>query len=352
MTNTEILNKILCQLEVNHLNLYHDVTKQSVVEFINGVRDWDTLNNVEFDCKMKQLFALFKDAHTGYFVSGKYKINHKIVFVQNDFYVFYDNKYIKILKIGKINTDEYYERVKKLINYETQEWLNCQINMAVNNAYYYQMLGLIENGKLQLEFKNGEILYLDIVDKDLLYKDSDVEPIYSFKVLDNGILYVKYSVCVEDKDYPFAQFVLQIKKLIEEKNLKKYILDVRNNKGGDSKILNPLQDLIVDKKLKGYVLMNNGTFSSGGIAVYRMKKHANAIIIGENSGGKICSYGQTMYLNVENKRFSCSTKLFDFSDFFGYNGSIRPDVYVAYTIDDLFTGRDSQFEKAVELLVN
>jgi C-terminal processing protease CtpA/Prc len=98
--------------------------------------------------------------------------------------------------------------------------------------------------------------------------------------------------------------------------------------------------------------MNNGTFSSGGIAVYRMKKYANAIIIGENSGGKICSYGQTMYLNVENKRFSCSTKLFDFSDFFGYNGSIRPDVYVAYTIDDLFTGRDSQFEKAVELLVN
>ena len=68
MTNTEIVKQILRKLEENHINLYHDVSKEKIVEYISKIKNLDSLNTVEFNYEMKKLFALFKDAHTSYYV--------------------------------------------------------------------------------------------------------------------------------------------------------------------------------------------------------------------------------------------------------------------------------------------
>ena len=52
----------------------------------------------------------------------------------------------------------------------------------------------------------------------------------------------------------------------EELNVK-YILDLRGNKGGNSEILNPFQDLVREKKLEGVLLIDSKVFSSGRFAV-------------------------------------------------------------------------------------
>ena len=349
MTNKEKAIKIFKLLEENHINLYHDVTKEMIDNCIKSV-DWDSLNAVEFDCQMKKIFALFKDAHTSYFVSGNNIISSKIYFIQDEFYVKHNDKYKRIVKIGKFVKNEFYNNLAQLVNYETKEWLNHQIGMMVNLAYYHQMLENLEDNKLRLELESGETFYLDIVEKDKIYNDKKSEPFYTYSVLNGDILYVKYSACFDDKDNPFKDFVKQIKECIEKDDLKKYIIDVRDNKGGDSKIVKPLQETIVHNKMKGCVLMNNGTFSSGKLAVYHLKKHARSVLVGEATGGAIKSYGDVKFLNVENKRFSCSTKLFDLTKEFGYSGAILPDEYVPYTIDDLAFEKDSQLEETIKIL--
>ena len=53
---------------------------------------------------------------------------------------------------------------------------------------------------------------------------------------------------------------------------------------------------------------------------------------------------------VENKRFSVSIRFWHFSDIFGYEGSIQPDIYLPKTIEDISANKDTQLKLAVVVL--
>ena len=74
------------------------------------------------------------------------------------------------------------------------------------------------------------------------------------------------------------------------------------------------------------------------------------MLIGEPTGGAAKSYGYNTNLQVEDKRFSAAIRLWDFSDIFGYEGAIQPDIYVPLTINDVKQGKDRCLEKAIEVL--
>ena len=60
--------------------------------FISNIKNLYDLNEIGFDYQLKKLFALFKDSHTSYFVSGQSLIKDRILFVQNDFYYQFQNQ--------------------------------------------------------------------------------------------------------------------------------------------------------------------------------------------------------------------------------------------------------------------
>ena len=96
------------------------------------------------------------------------------------------------------------------------------------------------------------------------------------------------------------------------------------------------------------MLIDNGVFSSGRFAVARFKRDFNTTIIGEETGGAAKSYGYNQNDKVEDLSFSYSIRLWDFSDIFGYTGSIKPDIEVVNTIEDIEANRDKQLEIAIE----
>ena len=100
------------------------------------------------------------------------------------------------------------------------------------------------------------------------------------------------------------------------------------------------------------MLINEGVFSSGRFAVAEFKEAFNAPLIGEGTGGAAKSYGYNKNLTVENKRFSVSIRLWDFSDVFGYTGSIKPDIFVPTTIADFKNKTDTQLKTAINYLNN
>ena len=67
-------------MEENHINLYHDISKQDVEKYVTSLKDFNNLNSVGFDREMLKFFALFKDAHTNYFVPYE-NMNRKIVYI-------------------------------------------------------------------------------------------------------------------------------------------------------------------------------------------------------------------------------------------------------------------------------
>ena len=140
-------------------------------------------------------------------------------------------------------------------------------------------------------------------------------------------------------------------KTIEEKQITEYIIDVRGTMGGSSEILNPFQDLVRNKQLKGIMLIDEKVFSSGRFAIARFKKEFDIMTIGTSTGGAAASYGYNNNAKVEDKSFSYSIRYWDFSEIFNTTGSIYPDLYVENTIDDLNNNYDRQLEVGIETLL-
>ncbi len=356
MKNSEVVRLILRELENNHLNLYHSISKEKVEECISSIRNIDELSCIQFDYEMLKLFACFKDAHTLYFVSYKY-LDKQIIFIEDKLYLKNKQHYKEIVAVSNMPAKDFIQSLSQMQCFETNAHLKNCIRSAINNGYYYEMLGLAKNNSIIFEVIDDKTIKkysVNIISKEEAIENGTIQnnqKFYEYKILGN-ILYFKYRVCREHKDYPFKDFVKEMKNAVKKYKLKEYILDLRDNNGGNSEILNPFQEFVKQNNLKGVLLINNGVFSSARIAVARFKKYFNVLLVGEETGGAIKSYGYNKNLQVENKRFCASTRLWDFSDIFGYQGSIQPDVIIEETIDDIKNNIDRQLDTAINLLNN
>lgn len=355
MKNLEIINKILEEMERHHINLYHNISKEEVLKYVNNIKNINSLNEMQFDYELLKFVALFKDAHTIYFAPYLY-IDKEIFFFEGKTYLKENGKYEEIVSFYDYSVNQFLEKILPTIKYETDEFSNVLINDALNNGYYYQMFGLLKNNKIVCCIKNNntvEEIQINIIDRKKAYELGllNNEPYYSFKIIDN-ILYVKYRKCSEYENYSFVEFNNELKRLIDEKNITKYILDLRGNRGGNSEIIKPFENLVEEQKLKGVLLIDNYVFSSGRFAVKDFKKKFNTILIGENTGGSSKSYGWCRRFKVEDREFSVSTHLWDFSEIFGYAGTIKPDILVKKTLKDIEKNFDPQLDKAIEVVNN
>lgn len=349
MKNKDILDNIIGKLEKEHLNLYHDISKDEVQKHLNSIKNIDMLSNKQFDLEMLKLFAMFKDGHTVYNIPLFY-FDKQMIFLQNKFYVYHNDEWKEISAFGKIDSSKFRELLSQIISYETPSWFEHCILKYVNNGYVYEILGLLSNQSLQLTTINNEQILLS-KSKDSPFKRARQKcENYSYKILESGVLYLRYKRCIENPNYKFISFVEDLKNEIKEKHITKYILDVRNNVGGNSRIIKPLVELVKSENLYGVMLIDSGVFSSGRFAVADFKKEFNITLIGEQTGGASKSYGNVKDLEVNGKSFSVSTRLWDFSKIFGYEGAIQPDIFVPLTFEDFKNNEDKKLSCAIKFL--
>jgi len=346
MKNSKLIKKIIKKLEKNHINLYHDVSKEEVANHIAKINNINELNEIQFDYEMLKLFALFKDAHTTYFLSKNVNYNYKFLYLDKILYLNINDKYLVVKKINSVNFEEIIVELEKLINYETKEWLNVKLNKALNNGYFYKIIGIDVGDGVIVELDDGDKIKLECIDK----KAKNDKRNYGYSIIDNNILHIEYRKCINHEDYPFSQMVEEIREVSDCKKVKKYILDLRGNTGGSSKIIEPLENFIEETGLQGIVLINNEVFSSGRFAAADFKEKFQTLLVGESTGGAARSYGYNKILKVKDKNFCCSIRLWDFSHIFGYTGSIKPDIEVKTTIKDIENKYDRVLDEALKIL--
>ena len=95
---------------------------------------------------------------------------------------------------------------------------------------------------------------------------------------------------------------------INYNNIAKVTIDLRNNLGGDSTLIQPLINFIngndkINRKENLKVIIGRETFSSALLNAYEFKFDTNAEIIGEPSGGKPNCYGEILKFTLPNSRF-------------------------------------------------
>lgn len=375
------LNQLREELPKKHLNLYFEKSEEDFFWEIDRLKeelaDGD-MDHFVLISNIARIIASFKDAHTTLYIPGKW-------FLPFEFYWFMDGLYIiggisryssligcKVTHINDIEIKEVNNRLKTVIAYENESFLKSQLPKYIRVAEVLFGLGLIDNlktlsigveygdgiaSKIQIEtyieevFSTGYINIDSLLDnKAPLYRSRLGENYWSRHLADDDTLYINYNCCKNMKVIGANNFFSGVLEEVERLNVSQVVVDLRNNFGGNSKLLEPfiqgLRDWIRnDDSHRLFVIIGRDTFSSALLNAYSLKNDASAILLGEASGGKPNCYGEVQYLELLNSRLRIrySTKYYDIIEDESQE-SLFPDMKFDVRFNDYIRSRDPVME--------
>ncbi len=133
------------------------------------------------------------------------------------------------------------------------------------------------------------------------------------------------------------------------------VLDLRNNIGGDNtayaSLLHQLVRWAEDPDHHLVVLIGRGVFSAGMNLATELKQRTRATFVGEETAGSVNHYGDGAPFQLPRTQLRCqvSTRYWRFSPGARHALPLSPDVRVALTSGDYFSGRDPILERALML---
>ena len=173
---------------------------------------------------------------------------------------------------------------------------------------------------------------------------------YWFETLPGtNTLYFQYDRCAEMTDLPFADFTADLFETVARENLTRLVVDLRSNGGGNSSVLRPfLAALAAQPELEVFVLIGRRTFSSALMNAIELDQQANAVLVGEPTGGRPNHFGEVRTLTLPNSQLqvSYSTKFFRMLSE-ADPPSLIPELAVPVTIDNQLTGYDAALAAAL-----
>ena len=158
------------------------------------------------------------------------------------------------------------------------------------------------------------------------------------------MLYFAYNACAEDaRAGSFGKLVAGTLAFADQHPVDRFVIDLRRNEGGDSRLLEPLLvGLAARPQLAGrvFAIIGMHTFSSAVINAMDLERRVHARLVGGPTSGKPSAYGEVKLFELPRSqlRVQYSTKLFSNADFPG--DALAPDIPVAVTAADWFAGRD------------
>ncbi len=379
------------ELEAKHKSLYHTTSKEELDKKFSDLKsNLKNMENYEIKYTLAKIVATIGDAHTNLNLwsevnNPSYPIG--VSWFGEDLMVTYiDQEYKELIgatlvAINDIPIDKVISSINELIAHENPQWLKIKNTAFMRNPSILRFCKIIDKEEAKFKFigNDGKDITVNISpeveNKDtFVYAQNSIQatPIrllndeenknnnfYWYKYIpEDKTLYFQYNVCGDKRtmggnNESLPDFKVFSKELIDEINkvdFDKFIIDLRNNGGGNSSLMSKLADKLkhIDKlKDKTSVLISKETFSSGVMACISLKETINPTFFGEETGGQVNGYGDILDIQLPNSKlmFSYSTKYFHLSD--EYKGGFTPNVKVEEHFDKYIKGIDEVYEAAV-----
>jgi hypothetical protein len=280
----------------------------------------------------------------------------------------------RLERIGSMDVAAACARVAAIIPHENEAWLKSQVPSQLIYPRLLAALSIIpdsQGARLWFVTPDGkevsawmvgvrprEITQAAVV----IDPTSNALPVYLRKMgapywadyLDpEGIVYAQYNRCADAPGYPVSAFQEDVEKLLQEHAEARLVVDLRNNSGGNSALLDPLiEKLAAMPRFQApgslFVIVGRRTFSSGLLNAVALRDKAKAIVVGEPTGGKPNSYGEVQSFELPNSGLpvSYSTKLFETTRV--DTPSLMPDIAAEASYADYAAGRDPAMEAIEE----
>jgi hypothetical protein len=269
----------------------------------------------------------------------------------------------RLARIGKVSVEDACRTLSALAPHENDAVLKQRLpNSFLTNADLLQTMGMAGTGEsvhFELRSRGGENIALEVpaisanrTEKRVmafegeqpLYRKNALKPYWATTIDNGSTVYFEYNSCTNDPKSPFSEFRPKLKETLSQSGVKRLVVDLRLNGGGNSAILDPWISEIkwsaLNKKGSLFVIIGRSTFSSAILNALRLRNETAATLIGEPTAGKPNHFGEVRAFELPNSsiKVSYSTKYFRESD--DDTPSLMPDILVEQTSADYLAGRD------------
>jgi C-terminal processing protease CtpA/Prc len=390
----EDINYLKENLEKKHKSLYHKITKEEFQKQCEDLKkELNKLTDFQVKLRMKEIVASIGDAHTSLSIGEGEKVAYYPIGVDwfgEELKIYAAEKEHKdiigktLVAIDGTPVNEIMNKINKLIPHENQQWLKVinvsyvnleqvlkELKITKGNEAKFTVKddkGIESNATLTAkEFQQNNLITVQdsYTEKPIAAQYDENDPnwqLYWYKYIpEDKIMYFQYNQCI-DRDTAktsgyenfeqlprFRDITDKLIKELNEKDVDKFVIDLRYNSGGNSMLMDDFVSQLYDvKKLreegKIFVMTGRQTFSSGVMACRSLKNSTKAMFFGEPTGGNMNGYGDIQMLTLPNSKLeaSYSTKYFELDP--SYKEGFVPDVVMEQSFDNYLKGIDDVYE--------
>ncbi len=376
----EDIDELAAELPHLHKNLFFKLSEKDFKQEIHKLTDeLPDLDDEEVIWRLSQIVASVGDAHTALRYKTQIAFPFTLYWFKQGIYTINTvPEYREILncRLAKVNflpIEEVIGALKRGISHENLAQIKNSAPYYVTMPEYLYGANLIrakDSAVFTFENEQGHQLQVNIRAVSLDTKptwivsdrDEDDLPLYrqnkdkyySFTYLNNQkTMYVLYNSCQMIKEQPFKEFVKEVFEHVDSHPVERFIVDLRNNGGGNSAIFSPLLKEIkqreeLNQQDKLFVILGRRTFSSAILNALQLKNQTNATFFGEPTGGRPNHYGEIRNIMLKHSHIqvSYSTKYFTHSQL--DTDSLHPDFIVEVSILDYLNRKDPVLEQILK----
>lgn len=372
-----------CILGHPALYFFHsrDELSNKVDEFLNTKDLFDKYDIYYFVNKMIKFLLKSYDSHTKLLMMKSDWLPIQFKFIDEKVYVIRITEQMKQAQFGElvaingINIGTYIKEIEAVTCYSTKEFLEFTVQTSINTPNVLKSLPSFNGLSKTITYtvlKDGikEDFTFDLERiKDYSRYEYTPKQNYSYTIQD-GVLILVYNSC-SDID-SMKKFVDELKAVIKDECITKFIVDIRGNRGGDSRVIKPLLDFLKGKDI--VTLIDEYVFSSGSFACVDLLE-IGSYFIGTNISTTLNAFGNVPYLlNLDEFGFGVikSTKYLCYDDDFNFlsydklnfkekfknpeyfesldQKEFHPNEFIYKSLEDYKNDIDSQLVAAIKYL--
>ena len=161
------------------------------------------------------------------------------------------------------------------------------------------------------------------------------------------MMYVQFNSVENDPAEPFADFVRRVFAEVDRQRIDRFVLDIRNNNGGDNTLNQPLVHALirsdkVNKKDVLFTIIGRLTFSAAMNLAVDLERNTQTTFVGEPTGAAPNHFGETARMRLPSSGITLlySTLFWQSSDPRDERRSIEPTIMTPLRFSDYREGRD------------
>ena len=345
----EDLRFMASEMPKRHRNLFHTMSRE---QFEGAVKRLDgripSLARHQIIVEMARIVAMVGDGHTNVAPTRDSKIGFRTYPLR--LYLFPDGLYVRsagrehadvvgarVVKIGKASWDEAYRAVRDLIGRDNEMDAKFFAPHLMVMPEVLHAVGLIDDmdgAPFIFESRGAQrvVRLAPTAPAEMMSPETDASWVakpgfvdardggqrptplwlkapqdkYWFEYLPEAkAVYVQYNQVGNKEDETIESFARRLFAFVESNPVERFVLDLRLNRGGNGELNRPILIGIIrsqklDQKGRLFTIIGRSTWSAAQSLVNELERYTNTIFVGEPSGGKVNSYGDSRRITLPN----------------------------------------------------